>query len=212
MIKENQCPITDEIFEKGYQILLQNLSQGKLITKKGSSFRQELVNILNSLVESYEFTPKEKFEIKQSVEIVLSQVPTDKKQNLCIADLMLNYSDHHINCNTVIDFKFFSQEKNREAEDRYWALRNLYWLELYKKEGIGNCYLILATDNPNMVFQEKYPEESADFDCRDNTEYKAGKMMEFKNENPYADRFSLQQDYQFKWEKINELYFLKIKL
>lgn len=212
MIKENQCPITDEIFESGYQILLQKLSQGKPITKKGSSFRQELVNILNSLIDSYEFTPKETFEIKQSVDITLSQVPIDKKQNLCIADLMLNYSDHHINCNTVIDFKFFSQEKNREAEDRYWALRNLYWLELYKKEEIGNCYLILATDNLNMVFQEKYPDESSDFDCRDNTEYKSGKMMEFKNDNPYADGFCLQQNYQFQWQKINDIYFSKIKI
>lgn len=203
--------VTDEIIETGYNILVRRLTQNSLITRKSSVFRAEMEKILDNLGQLYEFTAKHSFKLYANAVIQLTEktMPTSREAK---ADILLNYTQNDVSEKTVLDFKFFGKERGREVEDRYWILRNLYWLELYKKEGIDGCYLIIATDNNDIVSKDQYDADSSDFDCRDNIHYQAGKFMEFKNDKPYAEGFSLQNDYHFKWEKINELYFLKIKI
>lgn len=92
------------------------------------------------------------------------------------------------------------------------VLKDLSNLELYKENEIDICYFILSTDHAHYVNQENYSKDTKDFDFRDGKDYKSGTVLKYQTEKPYGPNLKLNRNYQFKWDKVNDLYFLKIKL
>lgn len=83
---------------------------------------------------------------------------------------------------------------------------------MYQDNGIDLCYFILATDHSHYCYQATYSASTADFDFRHNTEYNAGKVLQYKTGKPFGPDISLKQDYVFKWDQINDLHYLKLKV
>lgn len=207
MLKEKQIRLTEELVETSINLLFKKMALGSPISPKGSSYRLEFKNILNTIAPLFEISQEIQFQIEPDADIVLNDRSIERKSYVAKADLLINLP----HTKSVVDFKFFNKDVPFEEQRRYSLFRNLYWLEQYKKEDIDSCWFILVTDNPNYVLAENLPIESPDFDCRDKKEYKAGKLLQYKSQKPWGEDFVLQNDYTFRWKKINDLYFLKLK-
>jgi hypothetical protein len=64
-------------------------------------------------------------------------------------------------------------------------------------------------DHSHYVNQEQYSVDTADFDLRHGTLYKAGCSLEYRTAKPYGEPITLSNDYHFAWESIGGVYFLK---
>jgi hypothetical protein len=64
----------------------------------------------------------------------------------------------------------------------------------------------------HYINQDSYSIDTADFDFRDKSKYQAGTILQYKTPKPYGEDLSLNQDYDFNWNKIKDLYFLKVKV
>lgn len=127
-------------------------------------------------------------------------------------DLLLKYRGENNSTTAAIELKFFKKENHREPNNRYDVFRDIALLEQYKKNGIDLCYFLLATDHSHYYNQNKYSADTADFDFRSGKEYKAETMLSYRTQIPYGKDICLSRDYEFLWNKINDLYFLKIKV
>lgn len=212
MIKENQIKLTEEIMETAYSLLTHKLAFGGITARNESSFQLELGYILKTLGQLYEFRITDKFYLEFETYISLNETSIKSNSNRARVDLLLKYQDDNNSTKAVIELKFFKKENHREPNNRYDLFKDLSNLELYKRQDIDLCYFILATDHLHYYNQENYSADTADFDFRDGKEYKAGTVLKYKTENPYGEDIKLNHDYVFNWNKINNLYFLKIKV
>jgi len=120
--------------------------------------------------------------------------------------------DNDYSTKTALELKFFKKENHREPNNRYDVFKDLSNLELYKKNNIDICYFIIATDHQHYVNQKDYSTDTKDFDFRDESEYNANTLLEYRTNKPYGNTIKLNNSYKFKWKQINDLYFLKVKI
>lgn len=105
--------------------------------------------------------------------------------------------------------KRMTAPNRRLPNKRYDVFKDISNLELYKKKhDIDLCCFILATDHLHDYNQEHYSADTTDFDIRNRKEYKATTVLRYKTDKPYGQDISLNPDYKFLWNKINNLYFL----
>lgn len=210
--KENQKRLTEEIIETAYSLLTQKFAFGGLTARNESSFQLEFGHILKTLGELYEFRLTDKFHLEFETYISLSETSIKSKSDKARVDLLLKYQDDNTTTTAAIELKFFKKENHREPNNRYDVFKDISNLELYKNHNIDICYFILATDHDHYYDQKKYSQDTSDFDFRDGKSYKAGTKLQYKTDNPYGQDISLNQDYNFTWDKINDSYFLKLKV
>jgi hypothetical protein len=60
--------------------------------------------------------------------------------------------------------------------------------------------------------QTDYSKDTENFDLRDGRTYKKETKLEYKTKGSREDHITLHNDYSFNWEKINNLYFLKLPI
>lgn len=212
MNRENQVKLVEEIVETAYKLLTNKLGFGGLTARNENAFQLELGHILKTLGQLYEFRLADKFQLEFETNIPLNETSIKSKSSKARADLLLKYQDDDSFVKAAIELKFFKKENHREPNNRYDVFKDISNLELYKSHGIDLCYFILATDHSHYSFQESYSPDTSDFDFRDGKKYTAGTIMQYKTEKPYGQDISLKQDYTFHWVKINDLYFLKLKI
>jgi len=212
MNKENQIKLTEEIIGTSYKLLTHKLAYGGLSVRNEAAFQLEFGYILKTLGQLYEFRIVDKFNLEFESYLSLNETSKKSQSKSARVDLLLKYRDDDNLTKAVIELKFFKKENHREPNNRYDVFKDLANLELYKKNGVDLCYFILATDHYHYYNQEKYSEDTVDFDFRNGREYKAGKVLSYKTDVPYGEDMSLGQDYSFKWEKINDLFFLMLKV
>lgn len=212
MQKENQIKLTEEIVETAYKLLTNKLAYGGLTARNESAFQLEFGHILKTLGQLYEFRLADKFHLDFETYIALNGTSIKSKSDRARVDLLLKYQDNDSSTTAAIELKFFKKENHREPNNRYDVFKDISNLEMYKNQGIDLCYFILATDHQHYCFQDKYSRDTADFDFRHNSIYKAGTTLKYKTQKPYGDDVSLNQDYCFKWDEIKDLYFLKVKV
>lgn len=212
MIKTDQVKLTEEIVETAYRLLINKLANGGIQAKNESSFQLELGYILKTLGQLYEFRVVDKFHLEFETYLQLSEQSIKSKSDRARIDLLINYRDDNSTTRAAIELKFFKKENHREPNNRYDVFKDLSNLELYKNNGIDLCYFILSTDHSHYVTQENYSTDTGDFDFRDGREYKSGTVLQYRTEKPYGPELKLDRDYKFKWDVVNDLYFLKIKM
>jgi hypothetical protein len=210
MEKENQIKLTEEIIETAYRLLIHKLAFGGLNSRNESAFQLEFGHILKTLGQLYEFKLEDKFHLEFETYISLDQTGNKSNSNRARVDLLLKYQDDYNETKAAIELKFFKKENHREPNNRYDVFKDLSNLELYKKQNIDLCYFILATDHAHYYNQENYASDTADFDFRNGKSYKAGTNLKYKTDTPYGQDIALTQDYEFLWDKVGDLYFLKV--
>lgn len=212
MKKENQIRLTEEIIETAYRLLTHKLAFGGLTARNESSFQLEFGHILKTLGQLYEFRLADKFHLEFETYISLNETSIKSKSDRARVDLLLKYQDDTSTTTAAIELKFFKKENHREPNNRYDVFKDISNLELYKKQSIDICYFILATDHTHYYNQDNYSQDTSDFDFRNGKSYKAGTNLQYKTDKPYGQDISLNQDYAFSWDNINDLYFLKLKV
>ncbi len=212
MLKEKQIKLTEEIIETAYKLLTHKLAFGGLTARNESAFQLEFGYILKTLGQLYEFRIVDKFHLEFETYISLNGTSIKSKTDRARVDLLLKYQDNDSLTKAAIELKFFRKENHREPNNRYDVFKDISNLELYKSHDIDLCYFILATDHSHYYNQDNYSTDTADFDFRHNKEYKAGEVLQYKTAKPYDEDIVLKQDYIFKWDKINDLNFLKVKV
>ncbi len=212
MQKENQIKLTEEIIETAYKLLTNKLAFGGLTARNESAFQLEFGHILKTIGQLYEFRLADKFYLEFETYISLNETSIKSKSERARVDLLIKYQDNDSLTKAAIELKFFKKENHREPNNRYDVFKDISNLELYKRHDVDLCYFILATDHSHYVDQASYSIDTADFDFRHNKEYKAGTVLQYKTAPPYGPDIILNQDYSFKWDKINDLNYLKLKV
>ena len=204
---KSSIELLQEIIETSFDLLTKKLANGGIITKNEASFQLEFGLILKTIGQLYEFKPNDKFHLELESYIELNSTLAKSKSNKARVDILITYND----VKAAIELKFFKKANAREPESRYDIFTDIKNLEQYKKEGINLCYFMLATDHLHYVNKDDYSNETKDFDVRDGKYYKKGTKLEYKTSKPHAP-ITLENDYSFKWELLNDLYFLKLKI
>ncbi len=212
MLKDNQIKLTEEIIETAYKLLTHKLAHGGLIARNENAFQLEFGYILKTLGQLYEFRLVDKFHLEFETYIPLTTESIKSKSNRARIDLLIKYQDNNSLTKAAIELKFFKKDSYREPNNRYDVFKDISNLELYKQHEIDLCYFILATDHIHYYNQNSYSANTSDFDFRHNKEYKKGTVLHYNTAKPYGLPVTLTQDYIFKWDKINDLHFLKIKV
>lgn len=212
MQKIDQTKLTHEIIETAYKLLTHKLAFGGLITHNESAFQLELGHILKTLGQLYEFRLSDKFHLEFETFLPLKTTSIKSQSERARVDILIRYQDgDHQTC-AAIELKFFKKSNHREPNNRYDVFKDLSNLELYKKNGIDICYFILATDHPHYYNQIKYSDDTRDFDFRHKSTYREGTILSYRTPKPYGTDITLMQDYEFLWDQINDLYFLKVQV
>lgn len=212
MNKENQIRIVKEICETAYSLLIQKLAFGGITAKNEPAFQLELGHILKTLGQLYEFRIEDKFHLDFETYINLNEQSIKSKSDRARIDILIRYQDNDTITKAAIELKFFKEDNNREPNNRYDVFKDLSNLELYKRHDIDICYFILATDHKHYVNQVSYSEKTGDFDFRHDKKYVSKTVLQYKTATPYGPDLVLENDYHFKWKRINELYFLKVEI
>lgn len=212
MLKENQIGLTEEIIETSYRLLTHKLAFGGLTARNERAFQLEFGNILKTLGQLYEFRLADKFHLEFETFLSLNETSIKSKSKRARVDLFIKYQDNNYSTKAVIELKFFKKENHREPNNRYDVFKDISNLEMYRLNNIDICYFILATDHPHYCYQDNYSPDTADFDFRYDRNYKAGTILQYKTAKPFGPDIILENDYTFKWDKINNLNFLKLKV
>lgn len=212
MLKQKQIELTEEIVDTAYKLLAHKLAFGGLSARNESAFQLEFGHILKTLGQLYEFRLADKFHLEFEALIPLEERSIKSRSARARVDILIKYQDNNSSTKAAIELKFFKKENHREPNNRYDTFKDISNLELYKSQGIDLCYFILSTDHLHYCYQDKYSLDTADFDFRHEKTYRAGTVLQYKTPKPYGEDVSLKQDYAFIWDKINDLYFLKLKV
>ena len=212
MQKDNQIQLTIEIIETAYRLLTHKLAFGGLIAKNEAAFQLEFGYILKTLGQLYEFRKEDQFHLEFETYISLNEQSIKSKSDRARVDLLLNYQDENKKTKAAIELKYYKKSNHREPNNRYDVFKDISNLEQYKEHDIDLCYFILATDHEHYVNQDKYSTDTADFDFRNDKEYQSKSILKYKTAKPYGPDLQLKQDYKFQWDKVNDLYFLKLKV
>jgi hypothetical protein len=212
MQKQEQIRLLEKIVDNSYRLLTSKLAHGSLTARNESAFQLEYGYILKTLEQLYEFRVVDKFALEFETYISLNETSMKSKSDRARVDILVKYKDDHSQAQAAIKLKFIKKETHREPNYRYDVFQDIANLELYKRHGIELCYFVLATDYIHYYNQENYSADTAAFDFRHNSTYKAGKVLQYKTSKPHGPDIVLEQDYTFTWNNIQDLYFLKLKI
>lgn len=201
-----------QIIETSFDLLEMKIANGGIISKNEASFQLELGYILKVVGQLYEFHPNEKFHLELENTIELKTTSKKSKTEKARIDIYLEFGTESEKASSAIELKFLKKENHREPNNRYDIFKDLSNLEDYKFSGIDLCYFYISTDHPHYVNQEKYSENTSDFDFRNGSEYKAETVLEYKTDKPYGQPLTLRGSYKFIWKEIENLYFMKVSV
>ncbi|MBN9299246.1 MAG: hypothetical protein J0I41_19750 [Filimonas sp.] len=204
--------LLEEIIDNAYKLLTHKLAYGGLVARNENAFQLELGHILKTLGQLYEFSIEDKFHLEFETYIPLNSNSLKSKSDRARVDLLLQYRHKNVTTKAAIELKFFKKENAREPNNRYDVFRDLAQLELYRRHNIDLCYFILSTDHAHYAEKEDYSPDTADFDFRHNSIYAAGTPLRYKTLKPFGPDIKLSNNYHFKWDKIRDLFFLKVKV
>ena len=211
--KQNSEGVLEQIIEQAFNLFSLKLAKGGIVADNEYAFQFELGIILKQLGQLYEFNPEDKFEIKFESNIDLPN-PTSKSQTKkARIDIYINYNQYNFrNVQAAIELKFLKKESTMGPGSRYSVFTDISNLESYKKEGIEICYFLLITNHEHYVNQEKYSNDTCDFDFRHGKSYVAKTNLSYRTKNSKKKDITLSNDYNFYWEKYGNMYCLKLKI
>ncbi|MEX3746526.1 hypothetical protein [Lysinibacillus xylanilyticus] len=215
LLNMNYKSILEEIVERSYNLLLAQISNGRICIDNEASFQLQFSNILKVIGELHQFSPNDLFTIKLETPF-LSKVELaksgSKKAKIDITLALENRSIPESKVSCAIELKYFQKANQREPNNRYDAFNDVLNLENYIESGTY-CFgvFIVGTDHTHYVLKDKYSEKTKDFDMRDAVTYVAEKELIYRTEDPYGTPIKLKNNYAFHWDQLsNEVFFMKL--
>jgi hypothetical protein len=202
--------LTKSIIDTAYKLLINKLAHGGVVSKNEGSFQMELGYLLKTIGQLYEFKKEDKFNVEFESYINLNNPSIKSKSTRARVDILMEYQTGKSKTKAAIELKFLKKENHREPNNRYDVFKDLSNLELYRLNNLDICYFILATDHPHYVSAANYSKATGAFDFRNGKSYKKGNILKYNTRKPYGGPIKLTKDYYFKWNKVANLYFLKI--
>ena len=210
----------DEIVKFAYELLMQKLSRGGIVSKNEASFQLELAYILKTLGQLYEFNKDDKFYLELEHPIILNETSSKSNSQKARADIYIEYTLGQETIKAALELKFLKKENGAESDGRWSVFTDLSNLEKYQQnKDVDLGYFILATDHSHYVNQEKYGKVAEEFDFRNGKEYKANTVLKYHSTKTTDDySVCLSNDYKFNWKNVDnfsdnqKFYFLKVKV
>jgi len=203
------------VFEQAQFCLLQRLSGGVLNVQNEASLQLQFASILKVLGDVAVCKQSERFSIELEKNVINSDALFQKSgSRRAKIDIWFSLEDHQeeLSHRVAIELKFFKRTNHREPNNRADYFKDLLNLENYTEHADG-CRMLLITDHTHYVDQGAYEHTARDFDFRDGREYRAGTELQYRAENPYCSPITLDQDYRFIWDRLeNNLFALPIKV
>ncbi|RTQ46804.1 hypothetical protein EJV47_20740 [Hymenobacter gummosus] len=201
-----------EVIETSYRLLAQKLANGGVKARNEAALQHEFGHILRTIGELYEFSSAHRFQLEFESYLELTAPTIKSTTTRARVDLVLDYSTPSGSARAAIELKFFKKANHREPNNRYDVFKDLSNLEQYRQHGIDQCYFVLVTDHAHYVHQSAYSPDTAGFDFRHGSSYAAATELVYATTVPYGPPVRLQQSYQFAWDSIDDLYFLKVSV
>ncbi len=209
-----------KIVEESYAILREKIRCNGIAVENEASFQLQYAYILKSLGELYEFSKDDNFLIELESNLKLKEPLIKSKSKNARIDIIISMENKDSKSKCAIELKFFKKSNHREPNNRYDVFLDLFNLEKYQENGIDTCYFILATNHEHYVNQDSYSEDTKDFDFREGRTYTAGTLLSYNTvenlelieEKGFRPNIELKNDYNFEWDRYENMNFLKIKL
>jgi hypothetical protein len=182
----------DKVVELAYELLMQKLSRGSIVSKNEASFQLEFAYILKTLGQLYEFDKEDSFYLQLEYPIKLKG-KIKKGGKSARADIFIEYKMGPETIRSAIELKFLKKENAADTQNRWSVFADLSILEQYQIEEEAHIgYLILMTDHSHYVNQKgEYGEVARDFDFRDGKEYRAGTKLVYRAQNGQDEDYSI---------------------
>lgn len=193
-----------QIVEIAYDRLCGKITGQRIKVSNEASLQLQFASILKTIGELYEETPNEIFNIEIEKNVTLSggtffKSKTDKAKIDIWFSLENVKSGEKHSC--AIELKYFKKVNCREPNNRYDVFKNIHNLERY-----GNFvdvgFLLVATDYSHYINQQKFSEDTKDFDFREGQSYSAGTELVYRTKNPYWPPIILKGSYDFVWRPV----------
>ena len=190
-----------EIVDLSFKSLYEKINGGLIVVENEASLQLQISSILKTLGELFIYRREELFSIELEKPVTLTK-GVFNKSNSSKARIDIFISIENISTkekdNCAIELKFFKKANHREPNNRYDVFKDIKNLENYGK--FADCgVLLVATDHEHYVSQKNYSKDTADFNFKHGSSYKAGKILEYKTTTPYGEAITLRDSYQFNW-------------
>lgn len=202
-----------KVFELAYKILRDKITGGIIIVENEASLQLQFSAILKQVGELFEIHRDEYFSIELEKPLSLySNIFSKSGTKNAKIDIFYSFVDAKNNKKNscAVEVKYFKMKNHREPNNRYDVYADLHNLENYGSIA-ECCFMVVATDHSHYVSQEKYSENTKDFDFRHETTYKAGTIASYRTTKEYGMPITLRGTYEFMWDKQKKgLHFLKV--
>lgn len=206
----NQEDILKQVIKSSYDLLLGQISRGRIVIQNEASFQLHYAYILKTVGELMQFSPSDIFSIKMETPYSSAGILNKSGSKKAKIDIVMELKNSVESVSCAIELKFYQKENHREPNNRYDVYKDLLNLEDYVNSGQYNFGLFfLSTNHLHYVNQKNYSVDTADFDFRHGSIYKSGRILEYRTDKPYGGPISLRNDYQFLWEESVGNYFLR---
>jgi hypothetical protein len=191
-----------KIVEIAFRSLFEKINGGLIVIENEASLQLHLSYIIKTLGELFVYQRDELFTIELEKPVFLPEGSFDKsksaraKIDIFVTIENLKSKDKH---NCAIELKFFKKANHREPNNRYDVFKDISNLENYG-EFTDHGILIVATDHDHYISQEKYSDDTRDFDFRNGTKYESGTLLEYRTKKPYGGPIRLNGSYEFNWK------------
>jgi len=190
-----------EIVDLAFKSLYEKINGGRIVIGNEASLQLQLSSIIKTLGEIFVYQRDELFSIELEKPINLPK-GSFKKSNSSRAKIDVFITIENLTTkekhSCAIELKYFKKVNHREPNNRYDVFKDISNLENY---GDFTDYgvLLVATDHGHYISQRNYSKDTCDFDFRNGSRYKAGKVLKYRTSTPYGDPITLNNDYKFEW-------------
>ncbi|NOQ32372.1 MAG: hypothetical protein GQ570_14780 [Helicobacteraceae bacterium] len=205
----------NSIIDLSFNCLYEKINGGLITIENEASLQLHLSLIMKSFGEQFIFRKNELFSIELEKPVVLSEGTFSKSNSLkARIDIFISIENIKTNekTNCAIELKFFKESNHREPNNRYDVFKDIQNLENYG-EFSNFGYLIVATDHEHYISHNKYSKNTADFDFRNDSKYKAHTKLEYGTTKPHGEPITLNYNYDFSWKTpVNGISFLLLEV
>ncbi len=193
----------DEILDLSWKIFKSQFIHKRHIVSKEAPFQHHFAQIIRSVGELYSVEEKDLFKVDLEVR------EDNVKEKSKYIDITCGFVDK-IKC--AIELKFKTSKQGAQDCGRIDAYIDIEALEIVTRNKGYNCgRFYMITDSTPYINQSRKG-VGTEFATHDGFRTKAGK--EFWHDSKYREniKVKLEKSYLFEWEKIEDWYFLDLKI
>ena len=214
----------DEILDISWRILKTRFTKSRYVISREAPFQHYFAHIISTIGDTYCITRSEKFMVDLEEKLEVKNNNDEVKKNYI--DITCGFSDGKEDSQgkkTAIELKFKTKGQSAIDDGRIAAFKDLNKLELASKEdSYAQGRFFMITDCQTYIIESKKGKVGKEFPTHDEAETQASQTFCYtkkKNKQKKEMKFTLDNSYHFKWEKIDkkidkkeDWYFLELKV